>query len=561
MISDEIGMYLQNATLDGKKAILLNGDDRYKVPLPKVVDVENISNAVLGGCHKYNLDYVSEDNVRKWAIAIREQYFLRSQPAKPKKEEAPIELTDDLKKEMGFDELTGILSTTIKNDVPSKLIAFCAMLLSQTTDDQFNIGFQAESSTGKSYIPLELAAYFPKERTEIIAGATPTAFFYEYGEWDDEKKVRTINKEGKIMVFTDMPDYRLMAKLRSFLSHDEKELTFKSTNKIKGAGNRAETVILRGYASVIFCTANINPDEQEKTRLMLLSPETDEEKIDEALALLVLKKGDRQKFTDAILNTKERQWLKDRIRAIYASGIRDVIIEDAEATVLRKFKEDRKHRIARHMRDLPRIMALIKAHALFNCFTRTGKTATAILATEDDIQAGFRLYSCIESSNELGLSPYLYSIYINVMQPLLSEGQAATTKEILKKFYDVRHKYLNRDGLEEILRQLETSGFIEREQDPNDRRKILVFAANADGKHTYPQESLFKANASSGDDSVFWNAVKTLLEAGEFFKETDAYMLLEEKGWDELKVHKAIGQASKKGLLMEKHGEGKYSKA
>ena len=63
------------------------------------------------------------------------------------------------------------------------------MLLAQTNKDQLNVGFQAESAAGKSYVPLEVSSYFPKEEIEIIASASPTAFYHDGSKWDDVQKL------------------------------------------------------------------------------------------------------------------------------------------------------------------------------------------------------------------------------------------------------------------------------------------------------------------------------------------------------------------------------------
>ena len=63
---------------------------------------------------------------------------------------------------ISIDDLIDILGSTVKHDDVNKAITFLAMLLTYTDQDQINIGFLAESSSGKSYIPLELSAYFPK---------------------------------------------------------------------------------------------------------------------------------------------------------------------------------------------------------------------------------------------------------------------------------------------------------------------------------------------------------------------------------------------------------------
>ena len=78
------------------------------------------------------------------------------------------------------------------------------MLLAQTNEDQLNISFQAESSAGKSYIPIEVSGYFPKGEVEEIASLSPTAFFHDSGKWDAERQVLIVNLEHKILIILDM---------------------------------------------------------------------------------------------------------------------------------------------------------------------------------------------------------------------------------------------------------------------------------------------------------------------------------------------------------------------
>ena len=83
-------------------------------------------------------------------------------------------------------DLNASLSTTVMHDEPSKQITFLNYLLAQTNEDQYNIGFQAESSAGKSYIP-EVGAYFPASDIRTYAGASPTSFFHQIGAWKTSK--------------------------------------------------------------------------------------------------------------------------------------------------------------------------------------------------------------------------------------------------------------------------------------------------------------------------------------------------------------------------------------
>ena len=58
-------------------------------------------------------------------------------------------------------QLSEILALTIKKDNANKLVSFLCQLSAYTEDAPFNVSYNAPSSTGKSYIPTEIAALFP----------------------------------------------------------------------------------------------------------------------------------------------------------------------------------------------------------------------------------------------------------------------------------------------------------------------------------------------------------------------------------------------------------------
>jgi hypothetical protein len=98
-----------------------------------------------------------------------------------------------------------------------------------------------------------------------------------------------------------------------------------------------------------------------------------------------------------------------------------------------------------------------------------------IEATEADIEAGFELYAKIERSNELGLSPYVFQIYDEVLKPSLDDNVGLATKQIQKNYYSVFHKAIPTSALRDVLSQLEAANLIDLQPDPEDKRRILVF--------------------------------------------------------------------------------------
>jgi len=374
-----------------------------------------------------------------------------------------------------FTETGKILSSTVKRDEPAKLITFSGNLLAQTEEDQVNTSYQSESSAGKSYIPLELASYFPKQELIIIASASPTAFFHEAGLWDEDRKCYIVDLEKKILIFLDQPHFMLLERLRPLLSHDRKELQYKITDKSERRGLRTKNVIVKGYPTVEFCTGKLNPDEQEKTRLFLLSPGIEQEKIKEALKLIAWRKGQREEFNHWLISNPKRMWLKERIEAIRNTGICDVFIENPD-NILERFLQDHPYLKPRDMRDLPRIIALIKAHGLLNCFHRERLDHNRIKANEEDIEAGFQLYRQVSQANERGLSPYIFEIYEKVIKPLIENNNSGVDrKQVSQEYFKVFHKPISHRTLrEEILPTLESAGLIVEEPDPLDKRRLLI---------------------------------------------------------------------------------------
>jgi hypothetical protein len=139
--------------------------------------------------------------------------------------------------EITDEELIKILGSTVKHDDTNKFLTLVNLVCNYTDEEQSNIGFLAASSTGKSYLPIEVSTgYFPKEDVILIGYCSPTAFFHEYGtllpdpedkqdvEPEKRRKIRYINLHQKIIIFLDQPHAKLLEHLRPILSHDQKQM-------------------------------------------------------------------------------------------------------------------------------------------------------------------------------------------------------------------------------------------------------------------------------------------------------------------------------------------------
>jgi hypothetical protein len=411
-----------------------------------------------------------------------------------------------LTKPLTVDDVVEILGSTVKHDDENKAITFLVMLLTFTDEDQTNLGFLAESSTGKSYIPLELSWYFPKEDLIKLGYASPTAFFHEYGiplpdpndkrDVEDEKKRKIIHVDlrQKILIFLDQPHDQLLQRLRSLLSHDERDIILKITDKKEKYGLKTKTVVIEGYPTVIFCTAKFSMADQEKTRLLLLSPEINQEKLREAIALKIERESDRESFQKRMMEDPQRKFLAARVWSIKREAIKHVKIpEELREQINRQFLEDHKFLIARHQRDISRLLAIIKGHALLNYMHRE-RIADAIVVNGEDVEAGFKLYYQVSEANELGLSPELYNIYRKLKPYFPKKEPGITITDFQTDYYKEFHKRLGYEDSRRTLKTLCSVGLLTENIDLTDKRKrnytLLELGVDSEGGYPHAVKSI-----------------------------------------------------------------------
>jgi DNA primase len=384
-------------------------------------------------------------------------------------------------KPLSVQDLINILGLTIKQDEENKITTFLCELSAFTENAQFNISYNAPSSTGKSYIPTEIARLFPIDDVMELAYCSPTAFFHDTGEWNKEMKGYVVDLSRKILIFLDQPHNELLARLRPLLSHDKKEISLKITDKSQKAGLRTKNVLLKGYPSVIFCTAGLRIDEQETTRFLLLSPEVNQEKIREGILESIKKEADAESYKGWLEENPDRKLLKERIRAIKIEDIKEIKIADYPKVIERFFAKNKILK-PRHQRDIKRLVSIIKSLALFNLWWRD-KDGKTIKANQDDVEQAFKIWDVISESQELNLPPYIYNIYQEVILKAWndknSEGGTLiglSRQEILQKHFEIYGRMLDTNQLrQQILPMLETAGLIIQEADPADKRKMLIY--------------------------------------------------------------------------------------
>ena len=389
--------------------------------------------------------------------------------------------------------LIEILDLTIKKDNNNKVVTFIGCLLAYTEDSQINISFNGPSSTGKSYIALEIAKLFPAIDVIKLGNCSKTAFFHEQSKYDKEKNEFVVDLSRRILIFTDMPHTGLLESLRSFLSHDEKIMYSKITDKNTKGGLSTKTVALVGYPSVIFCTAGLKMDQQEMTRFILLSPEVDQEKLRAGVSNTIIKEADKDKYREWLDNDPNRSLLKQRVIAIKGEGIKEIKIEKLD-TIQDRFLSNNRRSQPRHQRDIKRLISIIKGFALLNFWWRK-RDGNTIIANDEDINEALKLWNEISVSQELNLPPYVYDLYIKVFIPIFEEKNKGkgeivgiTRDDIMKKHKAVYDTRISMDVLRfDIIPTLYSSGLITKGKSKEDARIELIFISDS---HTQKNNSV-----------------------------------------------------------------------
>jgi len=384
--------------------------------------------------------------------------------------------------ELSPENLAQILSLTIKRDDISKIITFLGMLTAFTEEAQINITYNAPASTGKSYIPLEISQLFPRDTVETFAYSSPTAFFHEKGQYDSDRNLITIDLSRKILIFNDMPDFELLKRLRPLLSHDNKELNFKITDKTKRGQNRTKTVLVKGFPVIIFCSARTRMDEQETSRVILLSPEITEEKIADGISQK-LNIYSNENIEQEIEENPERKLLIERINIIKKCCFNCVIITNTQT--LSEYYQDKNTKtglVPADMRNLNKIYSLITGLTLLN-FPHRQIKGKNLIASERDIKEALFLWKQIERYQNYGIPPFNYWYYEQIFIPAYKKNNknGLKRKDLLCFQAGILAKTVNDFKLRvEIIPALLNANLIREEKDPEDKREKLYYPVQED---------------------------------------------------------------------------------
>ena len=395
------------------------------------------------------------------------------------------------------DRVGDILGSTIACDDTNKKVLLYAMLTAYTSGDQLNVCLLGPSSTGKTYLAEEVAKYFPEEDVMVLSGATPTAFRYNLTSIDDDG-VGHVNFRHKILIFAEMPNSRVLEVLRSVLSHDRDNSVFLSTAGGANGNRKAQIIQYEGFPSVVFCSANMRLNEQEATRCILLSPESNERKVSESVRMSALRNSNPEEYKKNVEASQGRSLLRQRIRAVRDMNIDTVIIEDPERDVIARYASLSGRYTSSDSRSIRYLMSLIKSIAMLNAENRINPETKQVVASARDIDEGFKLWSEIMMFQGSGLVPAVMNFHICCFLPAFDNKKGYLDGISIDDIIE----YCNDEGIplpgnayslaHDFIPVMKAQNLIAETSDPNDRRRKLY----------RPLESLSEPQRGTSDDHI-----------------------------------------------------------
>lgn len=436
--------------------------------------------------------------------------------------------------EMTREQVTEIFTKTVKHDEATTQVLFYGVVLNYTESEQMNFSVTGPSSTGKTYLPGEILRVFPPEDIHWKGYTSPKAFYHERGklrftatgeelpsrydyvdekmrpwllanpkpaqnsgivgewrelhkaakaalkqEWEDLDKQIVVNLHQKIEVFIDQPSDALQRELRPILSHDRKELEASITDRTAKGSNRTKKVIIVGYPTTISSSVSHLLDEQEQTRHIQISPEVSQDKFLATIKQQSVALSDKDKYKLELEQHRGFEILTERVLMIKKGMVRDVIIrEELRENIYTRFIENNPILRPRHQRDFPRLISFIKAHALFNQWTREHiPDGTKIYANDTDIDEAFAILEPLLESNELGIPPHEYKFFIGALEPALTESENGLHRNDVSALYFEHYKTrIGQKRRDNMIKLFLETGLVEEATDPDDKRSKRIYS-------------------------------------------------------------------------------------
>lgn len=429
------------------------------------------------------------------------------------------------KKETPTQQIERYLNTQIKDDpqLVSQVLRSC---LSTYTNNPINIALLAPSSDGKTYATVKVTEIFPKEDVITVGRMSPTALIHQHGELIDkdgnpiQEKLNEIDEQikeakdkeqkdslkeqrqellngsrncidlkNKILLFLDNPTPATYEMLKPIMSHDKKEITYKTT---RGDGSlTVKETVIRNWCVFIFCSAK-NEDKNEvweeiKTRVLMTSPESTVKKYKEANKFTALKMGLPSWGSGAYHNDNDEKWAKwyivnykKKLNELCSKG--NPVLNTFHSVIAEVFPSSQ----GDYMRHFARLCSFIDLETMLNADYRPAYeleagdlSHVAVISTINDVDQ-----ACKTLGNIGNISPEKMKFYNDVFCPLYDRkavGDSSTIDGTWLNSSELAEEYTKKLGKttdnkkiqENYLKPLDDAGVLEVSKNPSMRQQNL----------------------------------------------------------------------------------------
>jgi len=358
-------------------------------------------------------------------------------------------------------------------------------------------GVVVHNSIGKTYCVMQSTKFFPKDDVWLLGGLSPTALVHDYSrlmneqgeevdagdvDWKSaESKTlkNVVDMSGKLLIFLEAPNMETFARLRPILSHDAPEIRFSFTDKAKGGGGlQTKNVYIRGFPATIFCTTDPTFQEELATRSVNITPEMSEEKYRDAILLQGAKAAEPWNNH----NPDETLVLYRENMEGIARAMRDF---DVVIPYGGELAQCYPHTVPRDMRDFGKLTTLIQQYTYFHLYQRPwlrGMDGRSMaLATLRDLNQVLKVFSYIAEATRSGIPGNVISFFGEVLLALKAEKDAElepsgiSMDDISRKNIEVYRSARSKSELRRLfLNPIRMVGWIDEDEDPNDRRKLQI---------------------------------------------------------------------------------------
>jgi len=401
-----------------------------------------------------------------------------------------------LKFDVPLETLINVLDKIIIADYKVK-VSVLLTGISAYTPNPLNLYIRGAPGTGKSYNATHVLKLFPASDVWIIGRLSPTALIHqrgdlysadgsrleppkreEYEKLEDYRKARRdyeakakdgyyrVDLQGKTLLFLETPHPETFRMLYPILSHDEREIEYRITEKTKIGSLQTKHVKVCGWPATVFIRAKEETVPEEfRRRCLIVCPEESKSKVEHVNALTHKLNAYPWLKNDIDVEYDEaRIWiatLKNRLLKLT-----DICIPFEE---LDKFYPTE---VAADMAEFSFLENFIKCVAALNYYYRPrlkSGNEEVLVASESDVKDAWAIFLNLFETSRTGLSQNLLDFYYKCLVKLASFHTAEAVEAYNATFKPRRSKRT----IENYLNILEETSYLTSDEDSQDKRKVI----------------------------------------------------------------------------------------